>query len=156
MMHVTIIAVGLLKKSGLFSVCEEYIKRLAPFVTLRVIELPEEKFRDVISERTIVQKKEAARLLARLPDGVLIALDADGREFTSADFASFLEKQTQHGDHLVFVLGGPLGLAEEIKKKAVVTLSLSRLTFPHQLARVVLLEQLYRAVTIIKGKQYHY
>ena len=113
-------------------------------------------FRDQ-HERAVIQQREAEKLRKCLPpQSTIIACHEQGKEFDSVSFAKFLAEKSQHGDELTFIIGGPLGLHQSILDLATVQLSLSKLTFPHQLVRIILLEQLYRAGTIIGGKQYHY
>jgi 23S rRNA (pseudouridine1915-N3)-methyltransferase len=156
MMNITILTVGKLKESHWANAESEYLKRLKPYAKIQFEELKEEAFRD-LSERGEIQKKEAAKILKKI-DGVdvVVALHERGKEKTSEEFSSFLEKNSTRGEHIVFIVGGPLGLHSTVLEKANIQLSLSQLTFPHQMVRTILLEQLYRAVTIQKGKQYHY
>jgi len=155
-MNITIIAVGKLKETYWHTAEAEYLKRLAPYDKITIEELKEEPFLN--KEQGMRSKEqEAKKILAKLNESdTVIALHETGTSYTSVQFAHFLEKQTEQGQHLTFIIGGPLGLHESILKRADVTLSLSPLTFPHQMVRTVLLEQLYRAVTIRKGKLYHY
>jgi 23S rRNA (pseudouridine1915-N3)-methyltransferase len=96
------------------------------------------------------------RLLERKDGAYIIVMDEAGKEFTSREFAVFLEKQTSGGQELVFVIGGALGLDERVRTMARTTIALSKMTFVHEMARVILLEQIYRAGTITQGKTYHY
>lgn len=156
MLHITIIALGKFKESHWREAEAEYLKRLSPYAKVNSIEIAEESFRD-LGERDAVRKKEAEKIKKQLPDGaVVIALTEEGKEYDSPAFADFLAQHSTRGEHLVFVLGGPLGLDREFLTTCQFSISLSQLTFPHQLARVVLAEQLYRAATIMNGKQYHY
>jgi len=107
-------------------------------------------------EREEIQKKEAEKILNQLgANDVIIALHERGKEMLSTDLAKILEQKSQQGNRLTFIIGGPLGLHESVLEKANIQLSLSQLTFPHQMVRTILLEQLYRSVMIGKGK-YHY
>ena len=158
-MHIKIIVLGKLKESYWQAACDEYLKRLTPYAKIEIIELKEEPFREK-DTRAETQKKEAERVLPYIAEGkkkgVVIGLHEGGKEHTSVQLAKFLEEKTGGGAHVMFVIGGPLGFHPNILKQFDTQLSLSSLTFPHQLARVILIEQLYRAVTIINGKQYHY
>jgi len=108
-------------------------------------------------EKQTAIEEEADGILSRvLPNDFLVVLDERGREFGSVPFAKEFEKLTETGRRLVFVPGGPFGLSDRVRKRADLLLSLSKLTFTHEMARLTLLEQLYRALTIIKGKAYHY
>ena len=132
---------------------EHYLIRLKPYCTLEIIELPESKRKkkgEALKEEAEIIWKNT-REVARI-----IALAAEGRAMTSEELASNLAKQLIDGKVKAdFIIGGPLGLAEKIKNKADLCLSLSTLTFPHRLARLILLEQLYRSFKIIRGEPYH-
>ena len=154
--RVTVLAVGRLK-GWTAEGADDYLKRLRRYFPVEVVEVPEEDLnrrgpREVLSA-------EAARLLRRLPEGAhIVVLDREkGRRFASEDLAGRLEDLGLSGDsHVAFVLGGPLGLAPEVLQKADTRLSFGDITLPHALARVVLLEQLYRAAKISRGEKYHY
>lgn len=156
MFNFHIIALGKLKEAYWREAADEYIKRLKPYGKIMLTELPEETFRD-LGKKEQVKAKEAVKIRAHIPSGSLvIACDEHGREYSSVELAVFLAEHSQHGDVITFLLGGPLGLHESILDLSKHAIALSRLTFPHQLARVILLEQLYRSATIIRKKQYHY
>ena len=135
----------------------KYLRYLKPYVDIEVKELREEKIHD-LKDAPIVRKREAEKIFKAMPSGaVLAALDERGREFTSHEFAHFLNDQIESGIRkTAFVLGGAMGLDESITEKADKVIAMSRWTFTHEMARLVLLEQIYRAFTIIKGKTYHY
>ena len=134
----------------------EYSKRLKPYAKLIITEINEERFSN-IEDRETIQKKEAEKILKAMPDGAfVIACDENGKELASVEFANLLVNQSGQGQKICFILGGPLGLHKSIIQIANLRLSLSQMTFPHQLARVILLEQIYRAATIANQKQYHY
>ncbi|OIO19108.1 MAG: 23S rRNA (pseudouridine(1915)-N(3))-methyltransferase RlmH [Candidatus Magasanikbacteria bacterium CG_4_9_14_0_2_um_filter_41_10] len=155
MFNIHIIAVGKLKESYWKEAEAEYLKRLSPYAKIRITELKEESFQST-KERTEVQKKEAAKIIKAVEDGsTLIVLHERGKEMTSEQMATMLEKKSEQGSTLTFVIGGPLGLDETIVQNADVQLSLSTLTFPHNMVRTILIEQVYRSVMIGKGK-YHY
>jgi len=155
-MNITIISVGKFKESYWREAAAEYEKRLGPYIKLTIHELIEESFgKDDPAE--ITKAKEAEKILKHIPDrSFVIALDEHGTEFSSVGFLEFLDKKTADGTHVVFVIGGPRGLHAAILERADATISFSQLTFPHQMMRVFLLEQLYRAITIMHGKSYHY
>lgn len=156
MMKVTIITLGKLKEKYWKAAEEEYLKRLSTYTKLDIVEIKEEPFRSP-NEKEMITKKEAEKVISKIPDGAMVfALHEAGKKFDSPQFADLLEKSSSQGQHLVFVIGGPLGLHDELKNRADTLLSLSALTFPHQMVRTILLEQIYRANTIISGKQYHY
>ena len=154
--RVTIVAVGRLKGWAAEG-SDDYLKRLRRYFPVEVVEVPEED----LNRRSPgeVLSAEAARLLKRVPDGAhVVVLDREkGRSFSSEDLATRLEDLGLSGNsHVTFVLGGPLGLAPEVLGRADARLSFGGITLPHALARVVLLEQLYRAAKINRGEKYHY
>jgi len=155
MLNIHIIALGKLKESYWKSAEAEYLKRLSPYAKIEINELIEESFKSK-KEREEIQKKEADKIFKHIgPNDIVIALHERGKEMLSTDLAKTLEQKSQQGSRLTFIIGGPLGLHESVLEKADVQLSLSQLTFPHQMVRTILLEQLYRSVMIGKGK-YHY
>jgi len=156
MYRITLITVGTLKESFWREAYQEYAKRLGPYARFECIEVAEESFRSQ-GEVERVLTKEGAAVLARIPEGAyVIACDVVGKSMDSVRLADHLKVQGEAGTQLVFVIGGALGLSDEIRQRAQLCLTLSPLTFTHQLARIILLEQLYRAMTIIHGKAYHY
>lgn len=153
---ITILTLGKLKETYWRHAEEEYLKRISPYAKINFIEIKEEPFRDG-DDREKIKLLEAEKIKKHLPDGgVIIALHEQGTEYDSPQFAKFLESNTTRGEHLIFIVGGPLGLHKHILSLAQHKLSLSRLTFPHQMVRTILLEQIYRGICITKGKQYHY
>ncbi|PIR48020.1 23S rRNA (pseudouridine(1915)-N(3))-methyltransferase RlmH [Candidatus Uhrbacteria bacterium CG10_big_fil_rev_8_21_14_0_10_50_16] len=153
----TIIHVGKLKNGPHQELVDGYLKRLSPFAQVELLEVKEEKF-GTAKEREYVLSVEAEKIASILPsDARPIVMDADGREPNSTELAEWIdtlaEQQTQH---LAFIVGGPLGLADVVKRSADKTFALSKQTYPHDLALVMLTEQLYRAMTILAGKTYHY
>lgn len=156
MMYLTIICVGKLKEPYWKNAEAEYLKRLKPYAKITLIELAEEPFRS-IAEKEKIQRLEAEKIKKHLSgDTVSIALHEGGREYTSKELATFLQEKTNHGEKLTFIIGGPLGLHPTFLTEVRFSLSLSQLTFPHQMVRTILLEQLYRSMTILTDKQYHY
>ena len=141
-MKIKLIVIGKLKESYYKQACEEYIKRLQKYCTLEVIELKDEG-----------KEKEAEKILIKCKDAFVIVLAEEGKQYISSQFANLLQKSEQD---IVFVIGGPYGLDDTVKKKANLLLSLSAMTLPHELCRVVFLEQLYRAYTILKNEKYHH
>lgn len=155
-MRISILTLGKLKESYWKDAEKEYLKRLGQYAKIEFIELKEEPFRDG-DDREKVKRNEAEIIQKRLPEGaVVIALYERGKQMDSVALAEFLENNSTRGEHIVFVIGGPLGLGQSVLDRADYQLSLSSLTFPHQMVRTILLEQLYRAGTIQRGKQYHY
>jgi len=156
MFHITILAIGKLKAKYFQAAAEEYAKRLKPYVKLEIAELEAESFTEDEGSRTKAKKKEWERILKFLKkhsNAEIIILEEKGKEFSSEKFAKFLDGLDRH---IVFIIGGSLGWDEEIKKQPFTRLSLSQMTYPHELARVALLEQIFRAIAILKDKEYHY
>ena len=156
MQKVTILCTGKLKEKFYLDAVAEYVKRLSRFCKLEIIELPEERLPEDPSPAQIeaALSKEADAVRAKLPNGCLvIAMCVEGRERSSEELARYLTDSAAR--HLVFVIGGSFGLAESLKKEAKVRLSMSPMTFPHHLLRVMLLEQIYRAYQINAGSRYH-
>jgi len=155
-MKINILVVGKFKETYWAQAESEYLKRLSAWFKVNIIELKEESFTEK-DDREKIKAKEAQNILAKIPTGsFVIALDENGTEFESEKFADKLQSWLMLGDELTFILGGPLGLHETVLQKAKFKLALSQMTFPHQMARVFLLEQLYRAQMINQGRKYHY
>jgi 23S rRNA (pseudouridine1915-N3)-methyltransferase len=158
-MKISIVAVGKIKERYLKEGIAEYVKRLSRFCDLRITEVEDERTPESLSlaQEEQVKKKEASRIAGKLKEGsYLIVLDVKGTRKTSEDFASALQACFTSGrSDITFVIGGSLGLDAELVRKADLTLSLSDLTFPHQLTRLILLEQLFRAFKILNGETYH-
>ena len=155
MFKIKIIALGKLKEKAYTELEREFLKRLSPFAKIKIVELPEESYRsgDVIEK---IKEKEADKIIRQLPEnGVIILLEEKGSLRNSKDFAAFLERVGSLGKELVFVIGSGIGLHESLKQYSNYSVSLSPLTFPHNMARVLLGEQIYRACTILAGKEYH-
>lgn len=135
---------------------DQYLERLQPFARLEVIELEEQHGGTADPDPNRVRLREANHLLKNIPAGAhLIALDSQGKSWPSEQFATHLDELGQRGQSIVFLIGGSWGLDESVLKKANETISFGKQTLPHILARIVLLEQLYRAESILKGKSYH-
>jgi 23S rRNA (pseudouridine1915-N3)-methyltransferase len=156
-MKLTIICMGKTKERFIQEGIAKYFGYLKHYADGEIKELKEEKIHD-LKDAPVIRKKEAERIFASVPaNAFLVAVDERGQEFTSHEFAGFLSKALESGGRdIVFVIGGAMGLDEIVTGRANKTLALSRWTFTHEMARLVLLEQLYRAFTIIKGKTYHY
>ena len=158
MLGIEIVCVGKLNQKYCKDGCEEYGKRLSGLCKLRVTELPEVKLlgEGEAAERRVV-KAESERILAHLgrSRAAVVALCVEGRELTSPELAGYLADAAQHVPEIAFVVGGSLGLSDALKQSAALRLSMSRMTLPHQLARLVLLEQLYRACAINANIKYH-
>jgi 23S rRNA (pseudouridine1915-N3)-methyltransferase len=158
-MHIQIIAVGKLKEKYLTMGIVEYAKRLAPYVKLTMTELPDEKAPETMSaaEEEQVKAREGERILAQIKqDAHVIAMAIDGLLWSSEELAGQIDKLATYGkSHIVFLIGGSNGLSDDVMKRANQKLSFGRITFPHQLMRLVLVEQVYRAVKINRGEPYH-
>jgi 23S rRNA (pseudouridine1915-N3)-methyltransferase len=154
-MRVRLIAVGTRAPGWVRTACEDYITRLGSQLPVAVTEIGvSPRSRGVSPERAV--SREGERVLAALRrDDYLVALDERGTEFTTRELAAWLKARMQEGVDLAFVIGGPDGLAAEVLARSRRRWSLSRLTLPHALARVVLAEQLYRAMSLIAGHPYH-
>lgn len=158
-MKVKLITVGKLKEAYLKAAIAEYTKRLNRFAKIEIIELKDEPTPEQLSESEMEQVlwKEGKRIEAKIGERDFVTVLAiEGKELTSEAFSQTLAKATVTGHStLTFIIGGSLGLAPEIKKRAQLNLSFGRLTLPHQLMRVVLMEQIYRAFMIQQGSPYH-
>ena len=158
-MKITIFTVGKIKEKYLRDAIAEYSKRLSRYAKLEIIEVADEKTPDNASEtvETNIKNKEAERLLKYIrDDAYLITLEIKGKQLTSEELAQKIDTLGVQGtSHIIFVIGGSLGLGEEVLKRSNYALSFSKMTFPHQLMRVILLEQIYRSYRIISGEPYH-
>lgn len=158
-MKITVVCVGKIKEKYFTMGIEEYSKRLSRYCKLDIIQVPDEKTPDNASEaeELMIKKKEGERILKNIKDNAyVIALAIEGKMLTSEELADKIDKLGVGGDsHIVFVIGGSLGLDEEVLKRADYKLSFSKMTFPHQMMRMVLLEQVYRGYRIINGEPYH-
>ncbi|MPQ23480.1 23S rRNA (pseudouridine(1915)-N(3))-methyltransferase RlmH [Bacillus paralicheniformis] len=158
-MNISIVAIGKLKEKYLKQGIDEYIKRLSAYAKVDIIELPDEKAPENLSDQDmkIVKDKEGERILSKIsPDAHVIALAIEGKMKSSEELADNMDRLATYGKSKVtFVIGGSLGLSDAILKRADEKLSFSRMTFPHQLMRLILLEQVYRAFRINRGEPYH-
>ena len=158
-MNISIISVGKLKEKYLKQAVDEYTKRLNRYCKIEIIELPDEKTPDNASEKEELQikEKEGELILSKIKDNMhVIAMDLKGEQMTSEKFSTYIENCGVMGNsNIAFIIGGSLGLSEKVIKRANYKLCFSKMTFPHQLFRVMLLEQIYRAFRIMKGEPYH-
>lgn len=159
MLKITILCVGSIKESFYKAALNEYAKRLTPYCRFEIVEVADERLSENApeAEKAIVLKKEAERILKKTDDkGALIALTIDGTRYSSEGFASLLEDCAVKGvSHIQFLIGSSVGLDKELIKRSDKRVSFSDMTFPHQLMRVILTEQIYRAFKINNGEQYH-
>ncbi len=158
-MNLRIIAVGKIKEKFLQDGIAEYRKRLGAYCQLEIVELKEESFKEPLSEKERLQivTKEGERILGQLGNrSFVFVLDSRGKALSSEELAEHLSRLAVQGTSQVeFVIGGALGLGPAVLQRADFVLSFSKFTFPHQLMRLILTEQLYRAMTIIRGEHYH-
>jgi len=157
--NITIVSVGKLKEKYLKMGIDEYVKRLGGYAKMELIEVPDEKAPEQLSdaEMEIVKKKEGERILAKIsPDTYVIALAINGKMKTSEEMAADIESLMTYGkSKIAFVIGGSLGLHDDVLKRADEKQSFGKMTLPHQLMKLVLIEQIYRSFRIMKGEPYH-
>ncbi len=158
-MKISIVCVGKIKESFYREAVAEYAKRLSRYCKPEIIEVADEKTPDGASPQMEeqIREKEGRRILEKLQeDAFICTLEICGRKLSSEELARWMEKLTVNGiSHIMFVIGGSLGLHEAVSRRADFALSFSDMTFPHQLMRVILSEQIYRAFRIIHGEPYH-
>ncbi|MDD7402347.1 MAG: 23S rRNA (pseudouridine(1915)-N(3))-methyltransferase RlmH [Butyribacter sp.] len=158
-MKITILTVGKIKEKYFTDAIKEYSKRLSRYCKLEMIEVADEKTLEGASQREeeIIRTREGERLKKYIKeDSYVIALAIEGKQYSSEDFSEKIRHLGVQGkSHITFIIGGSIGLSDEILKNAKELLSFSKMTFPHQLMRVVLLEQIYRAYRIMNGEPYH-
>lgn len=158
-MKIQIITVGKLKEKYLKQGIAEYTKRLGAYCNIEEIEVPDEKAPENLSEADmqIVKQKEGERILSKIAsDTHVITLEINGKQLTSEQLAKEIDKLATYGkSKIAFVIGGSLGLSDEVLKRSDFGLSFSKMTFPHQLMKLVLVEQVYRSFRIIRNEPYH-
>lgn len=158
-MRITLVTVGKMKEKYLRDAVAEYAKRLGKYCKLEIIEVADEKTKESASEleETLVRSKEGERILRHVRDEAYVfTLEIQGKQITSEELADKLERLGVQGkSHIMFIIGGSIGLGKEVLERSDFALSFSRMTFPHQLMRVILLEQIYRGFRIINGEPYH-
>ncbi len=158
-MKITILTVGKIKEKYLKDAIAEYSKRLTKYCKLEIIEVADEKTPDQASEvvEENIRRKEGERLLKYIKeDAYVITLEIEGKLLTSEELSQKIDQLGINGtSHIIFVIGGSIGLGKEVLHRSNYALSFSKMTFPHQLMRVILLEQIYRCYRIIQGEPYH-
>lgn len=156
-MRIKIICLGKIKADYLRSGIADYLKLISPFARVEIVEIPEEKIGKSLTAEQI-KKREGAEILRRIKEqDCCFFLDEKGEQLSSLELAALLAQRKSTGDEAVFIIGGPLGLdASLVKNRAQRVISFSRLTFTHQMVRLFLLEQIYRSLTIMTEKKYHY
>ena len=158
-MKITVVTVGKIKEKYLKDAIAEYSKRLSKYCKLEIVEVADEKTPDHASEvvEDAIRSKEAERILKYVKDDAfVITLEINGKQLASEELADKIDKLGVQGtSHIIFIIGGSIGLGQEVLQKSNFALSFSKMTFPHQLMRVILLEQIYRSYRIINGEPYH-
>lgn len=156
-MNIDIIAVGKIKEKFFRDAVEEYSKRLSAFVKLTVTEIPDEKIPDNASQKVIekIKETEGKKILSKIKDGTVVTMCIEGKEHSSEELAEFLESTSGTSSRITFIIGGSLGLSDEVKSRSKLRMSFGKITLPHQLMRVVLTEQIYRGYKIINNQSYH-
>ena len=158
MLNINIICVGKIKEKYLKDAIEEYSKRLSRYCKLNIIELPDEKIPDKLNDSLSheIKKKECNNIINHIKkDSYIIALDLKGKQFTSEEFSKKLENISMENSSITFIIGGSLGLNEDLLSKCHEKVCFSKMTFPHQLIRVFLLEQIFRSFKISNNETYH-
>lgn len=153
MKKINIITVGKLKEEFFVKACNEYQKRLSGEYKLNIIEIPQVKLYENPNEKEIAKalKDEEEKILKHIEKGIVIAMCIEGKQYSSEEFANILNTS----EPITFIIGGSHGLSDTVKQKANLKLSFSKMTFPHRMFRVMLLEQIYRGANILKGTPYH-
>lgn len=158
-MKITVLCVGRIKESYLSDGIREYSKRIKGFSSLHIIEVADEKCPERLSpkEREKIKSMEGEKLLSKLPrDSFPVTLEIEGRPMSSKELARQMETLPHRGfGHMAFIIGGSLGLGDNVRRVSRLALSFSSMTFPHQLMRLILMEQIYRALSINRGTAYH-
>ena len=158
MLSINIICVGKIKEKFFTSAIDEYSKRLSKYCKLDILELPDEKIPDKAntSIENSIKEKECNNILNHLKfDSYVIALDLKGTEYTSIDFSKKIEQISMQNSKITFIIGGSLGLTDKLLNICNEKICFSKMTFPHQLIRIFLVEQIYRAFKISNGENYH-
>lgn len=158
-MNIKLITVGKLKEKYLVQGINEYVKRLGAYGKIQIIEVPDEKAPENLSEAQMIQvkEKEGERILGKIKDGEYVfALAIEGKNPSSEAFAKQLEQlQIQGKSQFVFIIGGSLGLSQAVMQRSNTQISFGKMTYPHQLMRLILVEQIYRSMRINHGEPYH-
>lgn len=159
MLHIDIVCIGKLKEDYFKNAVLEYSKRLSKYCVLNILELPDEKVPTVLSEtekNNIIQKESERMALHIKENSYVIALDLKGKEYSSEEFAKKMENSTLFCSHVTFLIGGTLGMSKKLLDSCNELVCFSKMTFPHQLIRVFLLEQLFRSFKIQNNETYHH
>lgn len=157
-MNITILCAGKIKEKYFTDAINEYSKRMGRFAKFSITEIPDEKIPDnaSINEQETLKQKEGKLMLDKIRDSdYVIAMCIEGKQLDSVELSQYIEKISMNSSSIVFIIGGSLGLSDEVKKRAQLRLSFGKITLPHQLMRVVLCEQIYRAFKISRNETYH-
>ncbi|MBP1950698.1 23S rRNA (pseudouridine(1915)-N(3))-methyltransferase RlmH [Virgibacillus litoralis] len=158
-MNIKIIAVGKLKEKYIKQGIDEYLKRLSTYAKVQIIEVADEKAPENMSDAEMIEvkQKEGERILANIKqDTHVITLEINGKMLSSEQLAAKMDELATYGkSKLAFIIGGSLGISDEVQKRSDLALSFSKMTFPHQMMRLILLEQIYRGFRINRGEPYH-
>ena len=158
MIHINIICVGKIKEKYLKDAIQEYSKRLSKYCKLSIIEIPDESIPDNVNDKmsNIIKEIEGKKILSHIINSYIIALDLKGTQYTSEEFSNKINNiSLNFNSNISFIIGGSLGLSNEVVNSSNELLCFSKMTFPHQLIRVFLLEQIYRAFKILNNESYH-
>ncbi len=159
MLHIDVVCVGKIRENYLKDAVLEYSKRLCKYCVLNIIELPDEKLPNKLNNSLIreIKQKESNAILSHIKkDSYVIALDLNGKNYSSIEFSSKIQEISLTNSHITFLIGGSLGMSNELLSSSKELICFSKMTFPHQLIRVFLLEQLFRGFKIANGECYHH
>lgn len=159
MIHIDIVCVGKIRENYLKEAIAEYEKRLSKYCILNIVELPDEKLPNKLNHsiELEIKQKESNAILAHIKkDSYIIALDLKGKSYDSIEFSNKIQQLSQISSHITFLIGGTLGMSEELLNTTKESICFSKMTFPHPLIRLFLLEQLFRAFKIASGENYHH
>ena len=159
MLHIDLICVGKIREKYLKDAIDEYSKRLSKYCSLNIIELSDEKIPSKLNDSIAleIKQKECANILSKIKkDSYIFALDLKGKQFSSEEFSSKIDSISITSSHITFLIGGTLGMTQDLLNNCNELISFSKMTFPHPLIRVFLLEQLFRAFKISNGENYHH
>jgi 23S rRNA (pseudouridine1915-N3)-methyltransferase len=157
-MKITVITVGKLKEKYLVEGIKEYTKRLSKYTKLELIEVKDEHAPENLSPKDmdLIKEKEGERINSKLKDSFIVSLAIEGKQLSSEELSKQITTiTTYHNSNITFIIGGSLGIADSIKKKSNLLMSFSKMTFPHQLMKLILLEQIYRSFRINNNEPYH-
>ena len=158
MLTINVVCIGKIKEKFFKDAIDEYSKRLSKYCKLNILELPDEKIPDKLNQNleNDIKSKECTNMINHIKkDSYIICLDLAGKEFSSDEFSKDIESISMQSSQITFVIGGSLGLSDKVLRRADYKLSFSKMTFPHQLMQMILLEQIYRSYRIMNHEPYH-